>query len=119
MLKSTHFEQVSLDEVFKIVEEQNRRESTISGGTPVTDDWRSFYESAVLETDREAMPGRIKAAQDAIEERASTLALDSLDKDEIVRAMAALNMLKNEWCGTKPSSENLPFGIRSRPNLDV
>jgi hypothetical protein len=119
MLKSTHFEQVSLDEVFKIVEEQSRRESTISGGTPVTDDWKSLYEAAVLETDPEAMPGRIKAAQDAIEERLSNLAPDSLDKHEIVKAMAALDVLKNEWCGTKSSSENPSLLIRSRPSLDV
>jgi hypothetical protein len=119
MLKSTYFEQVSLDEVFKIVEEQSRWESTISGGTQVTHDWKSLYEAAVLETDREAMPGRIKAAQDAIEERLSNLASDSLDQDEIVKAMAALGVLKNEWCGTKSSSENPPLGIRSHPNLDA
>ena len=42
-------------------------------------EWMKLYEAAVLETNREALPQRIEAAQNAIGQRVMTLALDELN----------------------------------------
>jgi hypothetical protein len=55
-----------------------------------------FYEAAVLETNRDALPQRIEAAQNAIGQRVITLALDEAERRAVVKTLNALAVLKRE-----------------------
>jgi hypothetical protein len=59
-------------------------------------EWMKFYEAAVLETNREALPQRIEAAQNAIGQRVITLALDEAERRAVVKTLNALAVLKRE-----------------------
>jgi hypothetical protein len=58
--------------------------------------WMKLYEAAVLETNREALPQRIEAAQNAIGLRVITLALDEAERRAVVKSLNALAILKCE-----------------------
>ena len=58
--------------------------------------WMKLYEAAVLETNREALPQRIEAAQNAIGQRVITLALDEAERRAVVKSLNALAILKLE-----------------------
>jgi hypothetical protein len=53
-------------------------------------EWMKLYEAAVLETNREALPQRIEAAQNAIGQRVMTLALDEAERRAVVKTLNAL-----------------------------
>ena len=55
-----------------------------------------LYEAAVLGTNREALPQRIEAAQNAIGQRVMTLALDEAERRAVVKTLNALAILKRE-----------------------
>ena len=55
-----------------------------------------LYEAAVLETNRQALPQRIEAAQNAIGQRVITLALDEAERRAVVKTLNALAVLKRE-----------------------
>ena len=59
-------------------------------------EWMKLYEAAVLETNREALPQRIEAAQKAIGQRVITLALDEEERRAVVKTLNALAILKRE-----------------------
>jgi hypothetical protein len=59
-------------------------------------EWMKFYEAAVLETNREALPQRIEAALNAIGQRVVTLALDEAERRAVVKTLNALAVLKRE-----------------------
>ena len=59
-------------------------------------EWMKLYEAAVLETNREALPQRIEAAQNAIGQRVITLALDEEERRAVVKTLNALAILKRE-----------------------
>jgi hypothetical protein len=59
-------------------------------------EWMKLYEAAVLETNREALPQQIEAAQNAIGQRVMTLALDEAERRAVVKTLNALAILKRE-----------------------
>ena len=59
-------------------------------------EWMKLYEAAVLETNREALPQRIEAAQNAIGQRVITLALDEAERRAVAKTLNALAVLKRE-----------------------
>jgi hypothetical protein len=59
-------------------------------------EWMKLYEAAVLETNREALPQRVEAAQNAIGQRVITLALDEEERRAVVKTLNALAILKRE-----------------------
>ena len=69
-----------------------RKETTLNTNY----EWMKFYEAAVLETNREALPQRIEAAQNAIGQRVITLALDEAERRAVVKTLNALAVLKRE-----------------------
>ena len=58
--------------------------------------WMKFYEAAVLETNPEALPERIRAAQAAIGQRVMTVAIDEAERRAIVKTLNALTVLQCE-----------------------
>jgi hypothetical protein len=59
-------------------------------------EWMRLYEAAVLETNRQALPQRIEAAQNAIGQRVITLTLDEAERRAVVKTLNALAVLKRE-----------------------
>jgi hypothetical protein len=59
-------------------------------------DWMEFYRAAVLETNTEALPSRIEAAQNAIGQRVITTAIDEDERRAVVTTLDALGVLKRE-----------------------
>jgi hypothetical protein len=55
-----------------------------------------FYRGAVLETNTEALPSRIEAAQSAIGQRVLRIAIDEDERRAIVSTLNALCVLKRE-----------------------
>ena len=51
--------------------------------------WMRFYIAAVLETNTDAMPARIEAAQNAIGQRVITVVIDEDERRAIVRTLNA------------------------------
>lgn len=63
------------------------------------DTWEMFYEQAILETDAHKMPGRIRAACEAIDSRLSE-APPAQESDRLVRAgelLVSLGHEAEEW----------------------
>jgi hypothetical protein len=61
--------------------------------------WAEMYQRAMLETDRSKLPGRIEAAQTAINRRIQEINAghDSVDERRAIRdALASLNVLRRE-----------------------
>ena len=58
--------------------------------------WVKFYEAAVLETNPEALPERIRTAQAAIGQRVMTAAIDEAERRAIVKTLNALTVLQRE-----------------------
>ncbi len=59
-------------------------------------EWMKFYEAAVLETNTEALSGRIESAQNAIGQRVITIAIDEAERRAITKTLNALAILKRE-----------------------
>ena len=59
-------------------------------------DWMKFYEAAVLETNSEVLPERIRTAQTAIGQRVMTVAIDEAERRAIVKTLNALTVLQRE-----------------------
>ena len=59
-------------------------------------DWMKFYEAAVLETNSEVLPERIRTAQKAIGQRVMTVAIDEAERRAIVKTLNALTVLQRE-----------------------
>jgi hypothetical protein len=64
-------------------------------------DWMKFYEDAVLETDSQALPTRIQAAQRAIGQRVMKAQIDETERRAMVRTLNALTALGRERCAIK------------------
>ena len=58
--------------------------------------WMKFYEAAVLETNSEVLPERIRNAQRAIGKRVMTVAIDEAERRAIVKTLNALTVLQRE-----------------------
>ena len=58
--------------------------------------WMKFYEAAVLETNSEVLPERIRTAQKAIGQRVMTVAIDEAERRAIVKTLNALTVLQRE-----------------------
>jgi hypothetical protein len=58
--------------------------------------WVKFYEAAVLETNSEVLPERIRTAQKAIGQRVMTVAIDEAERRAIVKTLNALTILQRE-----------------------
>jgi hypothetical protein len=61
-------------------------------------EWMKFYQDAVLETNSDALPFRIAAAQNAIGERVIQVAVDDDERQAIVTTLNALAVLRRERC---------------------
>ena len=62
-------------------------------------EWMKFYQDAVLETDSNALPFRIAAAQNAIGQRVIRVAVDDAERKAIVATLNALAVLRRERVG--------------------
>jgi hypothetical protein len=69
-------------------------------------EWMRFYQDAVLETNSEALPFRIAAAQNAIGERVIRVAVDDTERQAIVATLNALAALRRERCPAVKSAHN-------------
>lgn len=69
-------------------------------------EWMKFYQDAVLETDSNALPFRIAAAQDAIGQRVIRVAVDDAERKAIVATLNALAVLRRERCPAARSAHN-------------
>ena len=58
--------------------------------------WVKFYEAAVLETNSEVLPERIRTVQTAIGQRVMTVAIDEAERRAIVKTLNALTVLQRE-----------------------
>ena len=58
--------------------------------------WVKFYEAAVLETNSEVLPERIRTAQKAIGQRVMTVAIDEAERRALVKTLNALTVLQRE-----------------------
>ncbi len=61
-----------------------------------TYEWMKFYEAAVLETNSEVLPERIRTAQAAIGQCGITVAIDEAERRAIVKTLNALTVLQRE-----------------------
>ena len=68
--------------------------------------WTKFYEAAVLETDSDALPNSILAAQNAIGQRVLQANVDHTERKAIVRALNALTVLRRERCPAAKSAHS-------------
>jgi hypothetical protein len=59
-------------------------------------EWMKLYEAAVLETNSNALPGRIEDAKDAIGQRVVKNAIDEDERRAVVKTLHALAALKRE-----------------------
>ena len=66
--------------------------------------WMKFYLDAVLETNSDALPFRIAAAQNAIGERVIQVAFDDDERRAIVTTLNALAALRRERCPAAKSA---------------
>jgi hypothetical protein len=64
-------------------------------------DWMKLYEEAVLETDSQALPTRIQAAQRAIGQRVMKNRIEDTERRAIVKTLNALTKLRRERCAVK------------------
>ena len=69
-------------------------------------EWMKFYQEAVLETDSDALPFRIAAAQNAIGQRVIRVAVDDAERKAIVATLNALAVLRRERCPTARAAHN-------------
>jgi hypothetical protein len=69
-------------------------------------EWMKFYQDAVLETNSDAVPFRIAAAQKAIGERVIRVAVDDAERRAIVTTLNALAVLRRERCPAAKSAHN-------------
>jgi hypothetical protein len=69
-------------------------------------EWMKFYQDAVLETDSDALPFRIAAAQNAIGQRVIRVAVDDAERKAIVATLNALAVLRRERCPVARASRN-------------
>ena len=69
-------------------------------------EWMKFYQDAVLETNSDAVPFRIAAAQKAIGERVIRVAVDDVERRAIVTTLNALTVLRRERCPATKSAHN-------------
>jgi hypothetical protein len=69
-------------------------------------EWMKFYRDAVLETNSDALPFRIAAAQNAIGERVIRVAVDDAERRAIVATLNALALLRRERCPAAKSAHN-------------
>ena len=69
-------------------------------------EWMKFYQDAVLETDSDALPFRIAAAQNAIGQRVIRVAVDDAERKAIVATLNALAVLRRERCPTARAAHN-------------
>ena len=69
-------------------------------------EWMKFYQEAVLETDSDALPFRIAAAQNAIGQRVIRVAVDDAERKAIVATLNALAALRRERCPVARSAHN-------------
>jgi hypothetical protein len=93
-MNSTHFDQVSVDHVLQMVKAQNKSANCEEAMAQRT--WTKLYQAAVLETDCAAMPNRIKAAREVMEQ-SLTQSPDAAEKAEIAKAILCLEALAAEW----------------------
>lgn len=93
-MKATHFDQVSLDQVLQMVKAQKKSADCEEAMSQRT--WTKLYQAAVLETDYAAMPNRIKAAREVMEQ-SLTQSPDAAEKAEIAQAILCLQALAAEW----------------------
>ena len=68
--------------------------------------WMKFYLDAVLETNSDALPFRIAAAQNAIGERVIQVAVDDDERRAIVTTLNALAVLRRERCPAAKSAHS-------------
>jgi hypothetical protein len=65
----------------------------------VESQWRALYRAAILELDPKRLQARVKAAEDAINARASSEARISRDeRTEMNDALSTLRILKRKQC---------------------
>jgi hypothetical protein len=69
-------------------------------------EWMKFYQEAVLETDSDALPFRIAAAQNAIGQRVIRVAVDDAERKAIVATLNALAVLRRERCPVARAAHN-------------
>ncbi len=69
-------------------------------------EWMKFYQDAVLETNSDALPFRIAAAQNAIGQRVIRVAVDDAERKAIVDTLNALAVLRRERCPAARSAHN-------------
>jgi hypothetical protein len=71
-------------------------EAPVSTTVPSYGDWDLLYVNALLEPDRNRLPARITAAEEAIKERLETLSnRDGSEKVALVEALRTLQKMRN------------------------